>query len=350
MSPYPLDPVEARGPMRLVLTSYPSRDAALRAVDAALARRLAACANLVPIDSRYWWKDRVESAGETLVLFKTVPKRVGGLFRFLKETHPYDVPEVVEIGDAYDGAYAISVRYYGTNLEDLRPDQSDATGPMLASLLAALFKVPKSPDLPVGWYWRPRRSDLTWRGWLSEWLVDDPRQPVHDWRAALAAQSEVDRIYRAGEARVRDLIEACPERRDLVHGDLLHANVLVAEDASRPNAVFSWKRSLRGDFLFDTAWCTFCSAIWYPGIAAADPWDRVRREPSVREDAEAWVDASERHHCYELHIGLTALASPAAWVDDPEANGGSGPGTHLRQQIATQLAVVLERGPLPVAP
>ena len=157
-------------------------------------------------------------------------------------------------------------------------------------------------------------------------------------------------LYRAGEARVRDLIEACPERRDLVHGDLLHANVLVAEDGSRPNAIFSWKRSLRGDFLFDTAWCTFCSAIWYPGIAAADPWDRVRREPSIRNDADAWVDASERHHCYELHIGLTALASPAVWVGGPEAHGTLVPGTHLVQQIATQLAVVLERGPLPVAP
>jgi aminoglycoside phosphotransferase (APT) family kinase protein len=248
------------------------------------------------------------------------------------------VPEVVEVGDAFDGAYAISIRHYGTKLEDLRPDQSDAAGPMLALLLAALFKVPKGSDLPVGWHWRPRRSDLTWRGWLSERLVDDPHQEVHGWRAALAAQVEVDRLYRAGETCVLDLIEACPERRDLVHGDLLHANVLVAEDASRPNAVFSWKCSLRGDFLFDTAWCTFCSAIWYPGIAAADPWDRVRREPSIRDDAEAWVDASERHHCYELHIGLTALAWNA-WVDDFVA----------LQQVAKQLSVVLERGPLPLA-
>jgi hypothetical protein len=59
------------------------------------------------------------------------------------------VPEVIEIGDAFGGAYAISVRHYGINLEDVRPDQSGATGPMLASLLAALSKVPKSPDLPV---------------------------------------------------------------------------------------------------------------------------------------------------------------------------------------------------------
>ncbi len=248
------------------------------------------------------------------------------------------VPEVVEIGDAFEGAYAISVRQYGINLEDLRPDQSDATGPMLGSLLAALFKVPKSPDLPVGWHWQPRRSDLTWRGWLLERLVGDSRQGVPGWTAALTAQSEAGPLYRASEARVRDLIQACPERRDLVHGDLLHANVLVAEDASRPNAVFSWKCSLRGDFLFDTAWCTFCSAIWYPGIAAAHPWDRVRREPSVRDDPDAWVDAPERHHCYELHIGLTA-AGRNAWVGDLEAV----------RQIATQLAVVLERGPLPAA-
>ena len=246
------------------------------------------------------------------------------------------VPEVVEVGEGFDGAYAISVRCYGINLEDVRPDQSDAAGPMLASLLAALFRVPKSSDLPVGWHWRPPRRDLTWRGWLSERLVDDPRQEAHGWRAALAVRSGIDRVYRAAEARVRDLIEACPERRDLIHGDLLHANVLVAEDAGRPNAVFSWKRSLRGDFLFDTAWCTFCSAIWYPGIAAAGPWDRVRREPSMRDDAGAWIDAPVRHHCYELHIGLTALAWNV-WAGDSEA----------LQQVAAQLAVVLERGPLP---
>jgi aminoglycoside phosphotransferase (APT) family kinase protein len=246
------------------------------------------------------------------------------------------VPAVVEIGEAFDGAYAISVRHYGIKLEDLRRDQAEVTGPMLASLLAALFKVPKGPELAVGWHFDPQRSDLTWRVWLSERLVDDPHLEVHGWRTGLAAHTEIDRIYRASEARVRGLIEACPERRDLIHGDLLHANVLVAEDASCPNAVFSWKCSLRGDFLFDTAWCTFCSAIWYPGIAAADPWGGVQREPSIRDDATAWVDASERHHCYELHIGLTALAWNI-WVGDTEA----------LHRIARHLDAVLERGPLP---
>lgn len=246
------------------------------------------------------------------------------------------VPEVVEIGDAFEGAYAVSARHYGTNLEDVRPDQCDVAGPMLASLLGALYRVPKSPDLPVGGRWRPPRSDLTWRSWLSERLVDDPNPEVHDWRAALIAQIEADRIFMACEARVRDLVEVCPERRDLVHGDLLHANVLVAEDASRPSAVFSWKCSARGDFLFDVAWCTFWSP-WYPGIAAADPWSHIRQEPSVRDDADAWVDASMRHHCYELHIGATSLGWNA-WVGD----------FPTLQKVAGHLTEVLERGPLPV--
>jgi periplasmic divalent cation tolerance protein len=97
VSPYPTAPGRAVGPMRIVLSAYPSRVAALAAMDAALARRLAACAHLLPIDSRYWWKGRVESASESLVLFKTVPKRVEALLRFLKESHPYEVPEVAEL-------------------------------------------------------------------------------------------------------------------------------------------------------------------------------------------------------------------------------------------------------------
>jgi periplasmic divalent cation tolerance protein len=97
MSPYPLDPVRAVGPMRLVVTTYPSRDAALAAVEVALRKKLAACANIVPAHSRYWWKGRLESADEAMVFFKTVPKRVGALFRYLETSHPYDVPEVAEI-------------------------------------------------------------------------------------------------------------------------------------------------------------------------------------------------------------------------------------------------------------
>ena len=106
MSPYPKETARAVGPMRLVLTTYPSRETALDAVESTLRAGLAACANVVPAHSRYWWKGRIESSDESLVLFKTVPKRVGALFRHLETTHPYDVPEIAEVdvprvGSAY---------------------------------------------------------------------------------------------------------------------------------------------------------------------------------------------------------------------------------------------------------
>lgn len=248
------------------------------------------------------------------------------------------VPEVLEVGDAFGAAFAVSVRHDGVKLEEIRADRAEVAGPMLAALLGALFRVPKSSDLPIGWHLPDGGRGRSWRAWLRDGLVDDPAQTVHGWRAALGAQRRLDRIFRAGEARVRELLDACPERRDLVHGDLLHANVLVTEDASRPTAVFSWKCSARGDFLFDTAWCTFCS-IWYPGIAALDLWQLVHQEPSIRDDADALVDAPTRHHCYELCVGLGALAWNA-WIGDAP----------VLEQTAAHLDVLLERGPLPANP
>jgi Phosphotransferase enzyme family len=245
------------------------------------------------------------------------------------------VPRVLDVGEAFDGGYAVSVRHYGTYLEDVRPDQSEVAGPMLASLLGAFFKVPKNPDLPVRWHGQPSRNGQSWSAWLCDRLTDDPAQPVHGWRAALSARGDLDRLFLAGEARLRELVDACPERRDLVHGDLLHANVLVTEDARRPNAVFSWKNSVRGDFLYDTAWCTFCT-IWSPGIAALDLWQLIHQEPAIKADPTALVDAPLRHHCYELAIGLGALA----WNTWTAA-------ADTLQQAADQLAGILERGPLP---
>ncbi len=97
MTPFPVEPARALGPMRLVVTTYPSRDAARAAIDGVLKRRLAACANAHPVESRYWWRGEIESADEVAVTFKTGPKRVGALMRYLKENHPYDVPEIVEL-------------------------------------------------------------------------------------------------------------------------------------------------------------------------------------------------------------------------------------------------------------
>ena len=97
MSPLPLDAAATPGPMRVVLCAFPTESDAERACREAVARRFAACAQRIPIRSTYWWHGEVESSDEVLVLFKTLPKQVGALFRRLKASHPYEVPEIVEL-------------------------------------------------------------------------------------------------------------------------------------------------------------------------------------------------------------------------------------------------------------
>jgi aminoglycoside phosphotransferase (APT) family kinase protein len=244
------------------------------------------------------------------------------------------VPEVLQVGEAMGRAFAISVRHHGRFLETIRPDEASAARAPVGRLLAALRAAPAHPDLPISWFPDPSQPDgSTWRGWLREGLVDDPKQLVSGWRAALAADPELDRLYAACERRIGELLEACPERRDLIHGDLLHQNVLIDERAEKITAVFSWKCSVRGDCLYDVAWLTFW-APWHAGIAALDLWPRAldALSPRDREDA-AW-----RHHCYELHIGARHLGW-SAWTRDPESLAA----------VATETARILERGPPPAA-
>jgi aminoglycoside phosphotransferase (APT) family kinase protein len=202
--------------------------------------------------------------------------------------HAYDsvdlpVPRVREIGEVTDGVvYAISERKDGVFLED-------TDGPKLRGLVTRLLDALRSAPLVS-------EPDYTWRGWLEAGI--DPAGRNAPWRALVAQDAYAGPVAVRAEDRVRALLDGVvDERRELVHGDLLHKNVLVAPDLSAINAVFSWKCSARGDSLFDLAWITFW-APWYPGIAALGPTEMAPSEPQ----------ASLRHHCYELYIGLNHLS------------------------------------------
>jgi aminoglycoside phosphotransferase (APT) family kinase protein len=146
----------------------------------------------------------------------------------------------------------------------------------------------------------------------------------------LADDPMLDRLFRQASARIEQLLPLCPSRNDLIHGDLLHRNVLITPDSSRVTAVFSWKCSVIGDFLYDTAWCTFWSP-WYPGIAATDPWSMSCADTPAKDLA----NAAERHHCYELVIGAGHLGWNA-WTQDA---------VNLKR-TAERTQQILDRGPL----
>jgi periplasmic divalent cation tolerance protein len=83
---------------RILLCTFPNAEEATRVGREAVEQRIAACVNLIPsIQSIYRWKENIETATETLALFKTTQERYPDLERFLKQSHSYETPEIVVI-------------------------------------------------------------------------------------------------------------------------------------------------------------------------------------------------------------------------------------------------------------
>jgi periplasmic divalent cation tolerance protein len=82
----------------VALVTAPDLKAARRIARAVLENRLAACANIVPkIESHYWWEGKLESSGETLIIFKTTQNRLAAFEATVLEVHPYDTPEIIAL-------------------------------------------------------------------------------------------------------------------------------------------------------------------------------------------------------------------------------------------------------------
>jgi len=79
-----------------VLVTAPNLKIARALARAALQARLIACANLIPkIESHYWWRGKIESGTEVLLVLKTQKSKLAGLEKFVLARHPYDTPEFI---------------------------------------------------------------------------------------------------------------------------------------------------------------------------------------------------------------------------------------------------------------
>lgn len=80
----------------LALSTFPDEQTARRIVRELIEARLAACGNILPkVESIYRWKGKVESASETLVIFKLSSEGYDRFAEKLRALHPYDVPEII---------------------------------------------------------------------------------------------------------------------------------------------------------------------------------------------------------------------------------------------------------------
>ncbi len=61
-----------------------------------LESRKVACATVVPkVDSRYWWKGKIDTSEESLLILKTKASMFTQVVDIVKSLHSYEVPEII---------------------------------------------------------------------------------------------------------------------------------------------------------------------------------------------------------------------------------------------------------------
>lgn len=97
----------ADGGLVQLFTTVETREQALELAHAAIDARMAACVQVLgPITSVFRWQGQVEEASEFLLLMKTPADRLEPLMGFVRERHPYDVPELTAVASG-----AVDERY-----------------------------------------------------------------------------------------------------------------------------------------------------------------------------------------------------------------------------------------------
>ncbi|MEM3098236.1 MAG: divalent-cation tolerance protein CutA [Nitrososphaerales archaeon] len=81
----------------IVLSTYPNKQTAAKIARRIVESKLAACVNLTEVRSFYWWKEKMEDSKECLAIFKSTSVTGKMLKEAISKSHPYEVPEIVEI-------------------------------------------------------------------------------------------------------------------------------------------------------------------------------------------------------------------------------------------------------------
>ena len=89
--------MQETGDAVVVYVTAPSAEEARMLARVLVDERLAACVNLLPVESVYRWEGKVEEAAEALLVIKTRRARLDALAARVRALHPYAVPEIIAL-------------------------------------------------------------------------------------------------------------------------------------------------------------------------------------------------------------------------------------------------------------
>ncbi len=223
------------------------------------------------------------------------------------------IPRVRDIGEAFDGHYAVSERVFGTPLERRGTQQWLDVVPALVELLEAMRTTDPSTTTTWGvWDGNGRAPHESLAAFLLSADDDAPTHRTHGWRAKLQRSTAGDAAFCWGYALLESIAEQATDgvSRSLVHCDLMNRNVHVADAAIA--GVFDWGCAIYGDHLCDLAWLQFWGP-WFPELDLAAL--RAALDDRWRDVGYEVANRAARELASYLYIGLTHLAYNAYLED-----------------------------------
>ena len=81
----------------IIISTFPNKDSAKAVAELLVESRLAACVQLLPIESIYIWQDKVCDENEVMLLIKSKTEQFDKISAVIRENHTYEVPEIIKI-------------------------------------------------------------------------------------------------------------------------------------------------------------------------------------------------------------------------------------------------------------
>lgn len=129
-------------------------------------------------------------------------------YAFRYRTPGLPVPEVLAVGPAFDGFYAISRRVQGVPLEAVAADQWPTALPSVVALMEALRLADvASTSRFGGWDGGGLALRTRWSEHLLAVADDSPSQRTHGWRTRLAASAEGQAAFDWGLACLHHVLD-----------------------------------------------------------------------------------------------------------------------------------------------
>jgi hygromycin-B 4-O-kinase len=289
--------------------------------------------------------DFVETRLGTVVEFRSLPEGLASqAFSFQKGTDSYvirvgkyitgfrkdqfvyqhfasaqlPIPPVLEVGNLDDThAFCITRRMPGVRVYDVEEGDLKRLVPPLVQLLASIAAVDIHGTSGYGSFEGTGTGPhASWSDFLLS--IMDPQH--YDWAqvADIVPLSTIQLMYQ----HIAERVTACPENRQLIHGDFGSYNVLT--DGQEITAVLDWDRASYGDALYDVGQLLF--------------WEEDHLRPLIAEvvrQGESFPNWQERVVCYQLRIGLQEVFESATGVGPIDL-----------QWLLTRCQTIVEQHPL----